>query len=309
MEKYFYLLNFPVEERGLAQLEVRSLFEEELKYKHVFSNIFIEPSRSPFIKEAIKIFAIGKSLNEIVMEVNNLKLESDEFKVNYLRLDYNEVSYDERLEALREVGRAISGKPNIKEPKKIYGLTKVDGLWCFGEYLKNDYNWHRHWEVPNKYSNALPARMARALVNIAVGNNKDLKVIDPCCGIGTVVIEGLSMGINIVGIEINNNIAYNAKKNLLFLGYNNVIKNLDMRNIHKLYDVAIVDLPYNLFTQSSMEDQIEIIKKTKEIAKKAIIISFQEIDEVFQEIGFTIAYKVVVPKNKVKRVINVLTTS
>ncbi|NRW77833.1 hypothetical protein [Clostridium beijerinckii] len=59
------------------------------------------------------------------------------------------------------------------------------------------------------------------------------------------------MGIDVVGCEINKSIAENAKKNLEFYGYENVVTNGDMNEIEEKYDTAIIDLPYGLFTPTT----------------------------------------------------------
>ena len=43
--------------------------------------------------------------------------------------------------------------------------------------------------------------MARALVNIAMKDNEEGTLIDPCCGVGTVVIEALDLGIKVKGAK------------------------------------------------------------------------------------------------------------
>lgn len=45
------------------------------------------------------------------------------------------------------------------------------------------------------------------------------------------------------------------KKNLEFFGYKNVITSGDMHNIEEKYDVAIIDLPYGVFTSTTLEEQ------------------------------------------------------
>ena len=91
----------------------------------------------------------------------------------------------------------------MHNPKVMLGVAKVNGRWIVGEYERNDYEWHIHDKKPYSYSNSLSLRVSRALVNIAVKNNLGCKLIDPCCGVGTVIIDALSMGINVKGYEIN----------------------------------------------------------------------------------------------------------
>ena len=173
------------------------------------------------------------------------------------------------------------------------------------EYERNDYEWHLHDNKPYSYSNSLSIRVARALVNIAVKNNLECKLIDPCCGVGTVVIEALSMGINVKGYEINKSIAENAQRNLEFFGYENVITSGDMHTIEEKYDVAIIDMPYGLFTATTLEKQIALMKTARRITNKLVIVTFEDMDTHIIEAGFNIVNKCYVSKGKFKRYINI----
>jgi tRNA G10 N-methylase Trm11 len=207
------------------------LFNQISIEKYIFSDICINPSRSPFIKDRISIIYEEDSLEEIVQKITKDKLSYDDFKVCYIKVENTDVSYEERLASISKIGFVITGQPSIHNPKILIGVSKVNGRWIMGEYKRNDFEWHIHDKKPYSYSNSLGLRVARALVNIAVKNNLDCKLIDPCCGVGTVVIEALSMGIEVKGCEINKHIAENAKKNLEFFGYENVVTCGDMHTI------------------------------------------------------------------------------
>ena len=95
----------------------------------------------------------------------------------------------------------------------------VNDKWIFGDYVKSEAVWYRHQKKPHGYSTALNTRVARAVVNIAIPNPSNIKAIDPCCGIGTVLVEARSMGINIVGSDRNHLILPGAREtsNILVL--------------------------------------------------------------------------------------------
>lgn len=300
-----YILNYPEYEEELCKLEMRRIFNANIKSKYLFSEEIIDPSRSPFIKECIEIIYKEDSLEEIIDCIVKDSLEFPEFKVNFIRLKKNEVSYSERLSAMKKIGLSVKGNVDVHNAKIVLGVIKIEGKWVFGIYRKNDCIWHNHDKKPHSYSNALSIRVARALVNIAVGRNINKKVIDPCCGVGTVVIEGLSMGIDITGYEINQQIARNAKENLKELNYDIKIVKGDMNNIDEKYDVAIIDLPYGLFTKTTREEQINIIKKSREISKEAVIISSEDMDKIIESQGFKIIDRGYVTKNNFKRYITV----
>lgn len=303
--KYFYTINYPVFEEDLCKMEMRCIFGITPSEKYLFSDLYINISRSPFIKDMISIIYEEDTLEEILEDIVKDKLSYDDFKVCYLKLENGEIGYKERLMTLSKIGFVITGEPQMQNPKVILGITKVCGRWIFGKYERNDYEWHIHDKKPYSYSNSLSLRVARALVNIAVGNNLECELIDPCCGVGTVIIEALSMGIKAIGCEINKSIAENAKKNLEFFGYKDVITNGDMNKIDKKYDVAIIDLPYGLFTPITIEEQVELIRSARRISKKLVIVTFENMDELIINAGFSIIDKSHVSKGKFKRYISI----
>lgn len=284
-------------------MELKYLLNSDMKNKYVFSDIYVNPSRSPFIKEMICIKYEEESLEKILEKIKSDKLHYDDFKVCYVRLEKNQIKYSERLDSLKRIGIAIEGEADMHNPKVLLGVTKVEDKWVFGEYKKNDFEWHIHDEKPYKYSNALTTRVARALTNIAVGNDMKIKLLDPCCGIGTVVIEALSMGINVKAYELNSNIAENAKRNIEFFGYDNVVTHGDMHDIKEVYDVAIIDIPYGLFTPITYEEQTSIINKAREITNKLILVTFEDMSTCINEAGFHIEDICYVCKGKFKRYI------
>ena len=305
-KNYFYIINYNREfEEELCYTEINSLFQLKPNDKQFFSHKYINPSRSPFIKEVIKIKYEEDTLEEILLNIEKDKLSYEWFKVCYVKNEHSDIGYDERLRSIRSIGMIINGEADIYNPDIMLGLTKVNSRWIFGEYEKNDFKWHIHDKKPYSYSNSLSLRVARALVNIAVENNLNQKFIDPCCGVGTVVIEALSMGINASGWELNKSIAENAEKKLQLFGYDNVITNCDMTTMDERFDTAVIDMPYGLFTPITKREQDSIIKASRRITKRLVIVTFEDMSEMIEKAGFEIIDTAHVAKGKFKRYISI----
>lgn len=305
---YFYIVNYPKNEEELCIMETNSLFSKTLdNNKYIFSHKYINPSTSPFIKHSISIIYKEKSLEDIINKIKANSLSFDDFKVCYIKSEDLDVPYSERLKSVRDVGFVITGFPDIHNPKITLGISKVHDSWIFGIYEKNDYMWHNHDKKPNSYSNALSIKVARALVNIAMENDFSLSLVDPCCGVGTVVIEALDLGFNVHGFELSKPIAKNARDNIEFFGYErDIIKSFDMHNINETFDVCILDIPYGLFSPITQKEQIDIIKTARRITKKRlVIITFENMDNFIKEAGFKIINKCSVSKNNFKRYISI----
>ena len=67
------------------------------------------------------------------------------------------------------------------------------------------------------------------------------------------------------------------------------------------YDVAIIDMPYNLFTHITSEEQHEIVKEARRFAKKVIVVTIDTIDHMVEEAGFKIIDRCVAKKGTFSR--------
>jgi tRNA (guanine10-N2)-dimethyltransferase len=305
LRRYFYTINYPTYEESLCKMEIKCLFGRVPLKKYFFSYHYVNPSRSPFIKQCLTIACQATTLDSLVEKIESDKVAYDNFKVRFVKFEDKEIEYAERLKAEHTIGYAIKGLAQIHDPEVNLGITKVNDKWFFGIYEKNKFTWKIHDNKPYNYSNSLSVRVAQAIINIAVKNNLGCKVVDPCCGIGTVVIEGLSQGIDIVGYEINPLIAEKAKKNLYYFEFEDVITNRDMHTIEDKYDVAIIDLPYGLFNPTTLEEQTALIRTARRISDKLVLVTMENMDEQIKTSGFNIVGRCHVTKGKFIRYITI----
>ncbi|KMY32537.1 RNA methyltransferase [Lysinibacillus xylanilyticus] len=303
--KFIYTYVHHVDEYDLCRMEMRSFFSLDSQSNYIISNIKIDPSRSPFIQERLEVLYEENSVENIKTLVKDLNINEVTFKVVCLNsMDIGEtkkVPHSERRLIEREIGLCIDGEPDLNHPEIVFGLILIDGIWYFGKYMKSESIWLKHLHKPNSYSTALSTRVARAVANIAVPHPQNIRAIDPCCGIGTVVIEALSMGINIEGRDLYYNVCKGARENITYFGLTGKITVGPIAEVTEHYDVAIIDLPYNLFTHSSPEDQFDIIKHARRIADKVIVVTIETIDDMIEDAGFIIKDRCVTKKQSFLR--------
>ena len=210
------------DEYDLCKLEMRSFLGMDAPSNVLKSSVKIDPSRSPFMKERLEILFAAESWTELIEKAKQLDIGDTTFKVlclNTIDLDSTKkVDHATRQKKEREIGLQINGEPDLFHPETVYGFVNLDDTWFFGKYVESESIWFRHQKKPHSYSTALSTRVARAVSNIAVPNPDGLKVIDPCCGIGNVLVEALSMDINIVGRDINPLVIEPAKENIAYFG-------------------------------------------------------------------------------------------
>ncbi|WP_335384812.1 TRM11 family SAM-dependent methyltransferase [Neobacillus drentensis] len=281
-------------------MEMRSLFGEVSQSNVMESFVKIDPSRSPFIKERITVIYKAESLDDLFIQVETLQLSGATFKVNYVKnsgqAKSEQAGFENRRAIERELGLHINGQADLRHPDRLFGVMNIDGSWVFGEYVKSESVWFRHQQKPNGYSTALSTRVARAVVNIAIPNPNGIKAIDPCCGIGTVLVEARSMGIDIVGSDRNQLILPGARENMIHFGLSGEINLADIRDITNHYDVAIIDLPYNLCSVISPEEQLEMLQSARRFAYKVVVVTVEPVDEILLKAGFSIIDRAVAKK-------------
>ncbi|WP_235822825.1 TRM11 family SAM-dependent methyltransferase [Cytobacillus massiliigabonensis] len=303
--EFIYTFACQKEEQSLSLLEMRSLFGEQTESNILKSTSEIDPSRSPFIKERIEVIYEGDSLQEIVEQAGNINMGESTFKVIFIKINDLEASekieYEEQRLIEREIGWEIKGEADVRHPDHLFGIVTMGGRWYFGNLKKNEALWLQHMKKPQTFSTALSTRVARAVANIAVPKPDGVKAIDPCCGIGTVLVEALSMGIDIVGRDINPLVTSGSRENIAFFGYEGEVGLGPISDVTEQYDVAIIDLPYNLYTHATREEQFNILNHARRIARKSVIITIETIDDMIMEAGYDIKDRCVASKGKFSR--------
>lgn len=302
---YIYTYACSPDEESLCGMELRCLFGREIPPAIFQSEYEVDVSRSPFIKERIDVMYVGDTLADIYKQTEQVELDGKTFKVIFVKTNdlspSEKIEYDERRVIEREIGMRIEGEADVNHPELVYGIVTLGGRWYFGSYHKNKATWFRQMKKPRSYSIALSTRVARAAVNMAVPNPAGVKMIDPCCGIGTVMVEALSMGIDIVGRDINPFIAAGARTNIAHFGFNAEVTLGDIADITEHYDVAVVDMPYNLYSRITPEEQLSILVHTRRIADRVVIVAIEPVDEMITEAGFAIIDRCVAKKGAFSR--------
>ncbi|MEW8971887.1 MAG: RNA methyltransferase [Mesobacillus sp.] len=301
-KSFIYNYAFPSEEKELCALEMRSFFGEDTESSVIESTLKIDPSRSPFMRGRMDVIIEGGQLEDLIEQVKKLELNGSTFKVMYVKVAGPEkVNFEERRQIERKVGLQIPGEPELLNPDLLFGIMNVNKRWVFGEYHSSEAVWLNHQQKPHSYSTSLSTRVARAVANVAVHDPTGVRAIDPCCGIGTVVVEALSMGIDIVASDINPLILPGTRENIAHFGYATEVTFKDIRHVTGSYDVAIIDMPYNLCSVITPEEQLEMLQSTYRFANKVVIVTIEPIDSIIGKAGFEIADRCVVRKGTFER--------
>lgn len=117
-----------------------------------------------------------------------------------------------------ELSSIVVQKQNIYELlllklEKGYLVAKTLAVQAFEEWGKRDYG--RPFADPKV--GMLPPKVARMIVNIAGGGKNEATILDPFCGMGTVVAEGILGGHHMYGSDISPDIIKRAEANIAWL--------------------------------------------------------------------------------------------
>ena len=296
--KYLYIFNYPPEKEELCKLEFKYLFKDTFKSKYYFTDTDIDINTSIFIKANIDIYYFANNFRELLEDVIVSNLNYEDFKIIYYKNDTYHIDYQDSLNKCRSLSYGVGGSVSLKNPKHTLAYTRINDTWVFGYYHHGVPTWKKHDDKPRTFSNSLDIQLARTLVNIAFENNHDLKGIDPCCGMGTVVLEALGLGYNMCGYDVSREISYSARVNLQHYGYDSNLINRQSIHDNKFhYDVGILDIPYNLYTPITYQEQFKIIESARRIIDKLVIVTYDQMDDDLIKAGFKIVDKCRVQKS------------
>ncbi|SJZ90719.1 tRNA G10 N-methylase Trm11 [Cetobacterium ceti] len=303
LKKYLYIINYPKPEKELCLIEMKYLFKDKFFNKILFTEEKINPSISPFVRFRLEILFADENIEKICKNLKDKGETSEDYKVEYIKFEEETIPHEERLNTIKALGLSILGTCKMTKPKNLFGIIKINNIYYFGKLLKNDFMWDTHVKKPCSYSNSLSTKLARVIVNLASEGNKTKKIIDPCCGIGTTIIEGKYLGLNIIGSDINPKVVQGANMNLEHFGFQPEIETKDLNSIEGEYDASILDIPYGIFSHTNEDEQNNLIKSLRRISKKMILISFEDLSSLIIKNNFEIKDICPVTKGKFKRYI------
>ncbi len=294
------------DEAALCELELHTLLGQPVQNGFIKSNFEITADRSPFVKRRIEVLYEAGSLEELIALLPFIELEGKTFKVLFTAGDVK-FTFEEQRMLERTAGSVIRGQAQMRGPEQLFGLTVWNGRWYFGLCEENSALWLKHQKKPQNYSTALPTRAARAIVNLAAGRDAAaIRMIDPCCGMGTVLIEAMSMGIPIEGVDLNPLAVRGARANLAHFGYPNRVKLGDMRFIEDRYDAAIVDMPYNLCSVLPEKEQLDMLESVRKMSDHAVIVTTENVQQQLEMANWQVKDCITLSKASFTRYVSVV---
>jgi tRNA G10 N-methylase Trm11 len=251
--KYLFILG---RNPKLSEAEILSYLEKEgiaVKNSYFKSNaLVIEVDKTLEVKRVVNdlggVIAIGRVLlsgevEVIVREIRDKAIYlGRENKVIYSVLNYtDEEKFNDILDAIKENFRkerlkarykGVSGTIKLQGGDIVHGspskiMLRDMNYFLFGDkqlefgVLEASYNAEeaekKDMQKPyRRESLAISPRLARVLINLSQVKEKQT-LLDPFCGIGVIAGEALLKGINVIGIDIDEDAVKNARRNISWL--------------------------------------------------------------------------------------------
>jgi tRNA (guanine10-N2)-dimethyltransferase len=130
------------------------------------------------------------------------------------------------VELERKLGEQIletvkNTRVNLSNPQKTFFGVLTDSRFIFGlktaEIIPKPFYERRPRRRPVFHPTAMPAKLARAMVNLAQPRKGDL-VLDPFCGTGGMLVEAGLIGCRVLGFDAKPHMLRGGLKNILHYG-------------------------------------------------------------------------------------------
>lgn len=262
-------------------------------------------SRGAYVRSCAELLFEGGSISEICAKIRAANLYADDFRVSVVKLPRSlEVN---SLRIAHEVGAEIGGRPHLDMPRVTFLTVVTDEKIWFGKLLsESDGQWTAHNKRPHVTSSSLPTRLARAIVNLIASPGD--RLLDPCCGTGTIILEAAQMGMNAVGYDINVRMVGAARKNLKHYGLSAEVHLGDARLISGRYDAVVTDFPYGIGLARDTTVDREILGRIRQLAPRAAFVHTRDLSRELVDLGYRIEKVVPARKHTMVRKIFIAST-
>jgi len=296
----FYLLMGPDEELELATAELEVLAGCPVPGRVASVPVGVDVTRAAYTRFCAQQLAAGPNLAELVAEVSRRQLAYDDFRIQVYRPAPKVAASS--TEIIKSIADCISGRPNLDNPRHELVVVLTPGCWRLGQIVsRSNQGWRCQSLRPHHYSSALPAQVARALVNMVAAPG-DL-LLDPCCGVGTVVAEALAMGVRAVGVEASPKVAAQAAENLRSLNLPSNILVADARTVTGRFAAAVVDFPYGRFSPIDADLYAEILLNLRALVQRMALVMAQPQEELLHSLGLRVLHQARLTKGRLTRFI------
>ena len=298
-KKYLFLLSG--DNLELAKFEVISLLPSNYDVLESKGQILVSQSSSILGKEILERLALTHEVSELITVC-----QIDELKTFFTDIPITDKKTCVRVRKIgkakinsanmeRELGSVLwknGAKISVSNPEVIVRVYITELGRAYVGYLLHRADKKQFLErqpdlKPYFRPGVILPKFARALVNVS-GVQKGEFLLDPMCGVGTILIEAGLMGITVFGGEVFQEIVKGCVENLNFYKIPvNIVKS-DVKSLpvkDDSLDAIVTDFPYLRSSKSFGEieklyfDSINEFWRVLRAGKRAIIVSNLDIED------------------------------
>jgi tRNA G10 N-methylase Trm11 len=303
---FLYLLSYLDEEREVAEAELWALTcgapdrsDGTRGERLVRLPVEADVTRAAHVSLCAEEVASAEDLQALCDQVAARDLRAERFRVRAVKVPgqtallkgRSHVAEGTELPARPAVAKSladvIDGSVDLTSPLSEFVCFVRPGDFRFGRLRSQaDRGWVGHQAKPHSYSSSLPARLARAMVNI--GATPGQWVIDPCCGAGTLLLEAESVGIHAAGCDANKKLTSQARDNLRHFGLPARVFAGDARTAAGEFDAVVTDLPYGWTSKRAEGLYGDILANAARLAPRLCIVLGDDFGSTIERAGYEV---------------------
>ncbi|MFW6158061.1 MAG: TRM11 family SAM-dependent methyltransferase [Planctomycetota bacterium] len=276
-EHFVYLLAGDERSRDLALAEARAVCgAERISDRLVRADRRARIERTGYLAGGIEVLAEAPDVESACEQVARIGLHADDFAIDVVRIPQRlKVSRRETANALALV---LDGRPNLDDPaERFTAYVTANGVW-FGPTLDApEREWKRFVEKLHECSCALPGRVARAVCNLVVRGGE--RVVDPCCGSGTLLLNAADLGASVTGFDVNKKMVGATNANLLYFGFRAAAEQADAAEVTGEYDLVVTNLPYGKMSAVTPAEEGRLVRNIVPLAPRGVLVTTSHIAE------------------------------
>ncbi|MFP4401761.1 MAG: TRM11 family SAM-dependent methyltransferase [Candidatus Nanoarchaeia archaeon] len=319
--KSLFYTYFPTQQYSLQKLQ-NSLYELNVSFELPNENHSFF-TRLTLVRGVYRYIAQALDFDSILEELNLQTYSYEEsFAVNQISVKTK--ANIENATLAYPIGRQLSHlRVDLKNPSHLFYYIFIPNQVFLAEAVfENKKSYLTRMPVKRAVNKpyTLKADMARVCINL-LGVREDDIVLDPFCGIGGILLEGLDMNLKMIGNDINQSDLEHTKTNCAHFGFKLPrLYNVDAKEQfleENSVDGIVSDIPYGRSSrrlgEELYEDFVKSAQKMLKPNKKMVIIYgcfthfkpialkyFEEVTEIEQYMNSSLTRYILVLKNSRK---------
>ena len=275
---YFALLAYnaygKTSERNLAIAEGKALLSASEMDERIMGVQHAASIRhAAFVSTLAETIAAAPTLEGLCAQLVSRQVSATDFRIIVRKIPPSLAHVEAAPLLQAAVARHIRGKPRLDAPADRLLLVVTARCFWLGKIIEeNEDRWRLYRVRPAPYIRGLPTRVARAMIAL-VARPGD-RIVDPCCGSGTFLVEAVDMGIQAEGFDVNPKMVSASNINLQHFGFAPVARLADARTLTGRWDAVVTNPPYgHISNYEDVKDAPDILRNLLSLAPRIAVVT------------------------------------